>query len=84
MNLEQEIVNIKERNQKVSMDKAWEISWARRILISILTFVVAEAWLIVIHEPKSWLKALVPVLGYVLSTLTIPAIKKIWGNHYGK
>ena len=84
MNLEQEIINIKERNQKVSMDKAWEISWARRILISILTFVVAEAWLIVIHEPKSWLKALVPVLGYVLSTLTIPAIKKIWGNHYGK
>jgi len=84
MNLEQEILEIKQRNRKVEVDKAWEISWARRILISILTFVVAEVWLMVINEPKSWLKALVPVLGYVLSTLTTPAIKKIWENYYEK
>lgn len=84
MNLEQEIINIKERNRKVESDKAWEVSWTRRILISVLTFIVAEAWLIVIHEPNSWLKALVPVLGYILSTLTIPAIKNFWGNYYAK
>lgn len=78
MDIVQEIIEIKQRNQKVEMDKAWEISWTRRILISLLTFIVAETWLVIIHEPNSWLKALVPVFGYILSTLTIPVIKKIW------
>ncbi len=78
MNLEQEIIEIKQRNQKVEMDKAWEVSWARRGLISLLTFIVAETWLMIIQEPNSWLKALVPVLGYILSTLTIPVIKRLW------
>ena len=31
--LEQEINNIKERNKRVEAGKAWETSWARRILI---------------------------------------------------
>lgn len=36
MNIETEIQKIQERNQKVEKDKAWEISWTRRILISVL------------------------------------------------
>ncbi len=82
MNLEQEIIEIKQRNQKVETDKAWEVSWTRRGLISLLTFIVAETWLVIIHEPNSWLKALVPVIGYILSTLTIPAIKKVWTKQF--
>ena len=29
--LEQEIEQIKERNKRVELDKAWETSWTRRI-----------------------------------------------------
>jgi len=31
MDIEKEIEIIKERNRRVELDKAWEISWTRRI-----------------------------------------------------
>ena len=31
MDLEQEIAQIKERNARVELDKAWERSWTRRL-----------------------------------------------------
>jgi len=76
--LDQELQAIKERNRRVELDKAWETSWTRGISISVLTYIVALIWLIMIHEPKAELKALVPVAGFVLSTLSLPALKKLW------
>jgi len=78
MDLEQEILLIKERNKKVESDKAWERSWTRRLSIAVFTYIIAEAWLLIISEPRSWLKAFVPVVGYILSTLSLPPIKKLW------
>ena len=40
MDLEKEIEQIKQRNKKVELDKAWETSWTRRICIMILTYIV--------------------------------------------
>lgn len=78
MNIEQEILEIKERNKKVEQDKAWELSWTRRIVIAAITYIIAAAWLVVIHEPNLWWKAFVPVAGYILSTLSLSAIKNWW------
>ena len=78
MNIEQEILDIKQRNIKVETDKAWERSWTRRLSIAVSTYIVAEAWLLIIKEPNSWLKAIVPVAGYILSTLSLPQIKSWW------
>jgi hypothetical protein len=78
MNTELEIQNLKERNKRVELDKAWERSWTRRLTIMVLTFIVASIWLLVIKESHVLLKAMVPTLGYLLSTLSIPQIKKIW------
>ncbi len=76
--IEKEIEIIRLRNSKVELDKAWEISWARRIFITLITYLIAWVWLVLIHEPKSWLKAFVPVVGYILSTLTLPPLKNWW------
>lgn len=76
--IESDILNIQERNARVELDKAWEKSWARRVSIMILTFIVASIWLYIINENYVLLKAIVPTLGYLLSTLSIPQIKKIW------
>ena len=38
--IEQEIIQIKERNKRAETDKAWETSWTRRICICILTYIV--------------------------------------------
>lgn len=78
MNIEQEIKDIKDRNNRVESDKAWEISWVRRGFILAITYVFAFWWLQTIHEISAELKALVPTAGYLLSTLSLPAIKNIW------
>jgi hypothetical protein len=78
MDLEQEIQKISERNKKVELDKAWETSWARRLFIAGITYVVAFIWLVLLDESIPHLKALVPVGGYLLSTLSLPPLKRWW------
>jgi hypothetical protein len=82
MELEKEIEIIKERNKKVEADKGWETSWTRRIFIALATYLIAAAWLYLIHETAAWLKAAVPVMGYLLSTLSLSFIKKWWQKIY--
>ena len=57
MEIEKEIETIKERNSRVELDKAWEVSWTRRLFIAISTYVIAGAWLIVIKDSFPLLKA---------------------------
>jgi hypothetical protein len=83
MNTENEIQALKERNIRVELDKAWETSFTRRIFICAITYIVASAWLYIIGEKGIWLKAVVPVAGYILSTISIPQIRKIWSKKYG-
>ncbi|MFZ2150362.1 MAG: hypothetical protein WAV15_04360 [Minisyncoccia bacterium] len=84
-NLEKEVELIKNRNLKVESDKAWEISWTRKLFITIVTYVIAGIWLVVIHDTFPWLKAFVPAAGYLLSTLSLPFIKTWWSkNNAGK
>lgn len=78
MDTEREIFDIKERNKKVEADKAWETSWVRRIFIAGVTYFTAAVWLVLIHDSIPWLKALVPVAGYILSTLSLPPLKSFW------
>ncbi len=80
--IETELKTIRERNNRVENDKAWEVSWVRRFTISIITYIVAAIWLVMIHENNFWLKAFVPVLGYILSTLSLPIIKRYWLNGF--
>jgi len=78
MNIEQEIQNIKDRNRNVETDKAWERSWTRRIFIAFITYIIALIWLRMINDTTPWLKAFIPALGYILSTLSLPFVKTWW------
>lgn len=84
MNIEEEILAIQERNRRVEVDKAWETSWTRRIFITAATYVIAGIWLVLIDDSYPWLKAFVPSGGYVLSTLSLPIVKRWWGNRRKK
>lgn len=76
---------IRERNARVEADKAWETSVTRRGIISLFTYAVVVLFLVLIDAPNPWLNALVPAGAYVLSTLTLPFIKKWWlASSYGK
>lgn len=76
--IEQRIAAIEERNQRVEYDKAWESSWARKLSIIILTYIVVVLYLQFVVHIDPWINALVPVIGFFLSTLTISVIKKRW------
>lgn len=77
--LENEIIKIKVRNKKVELDKSWETSWARRICICILTYIVVVIYSIMIKNITNiWLSSLVPVIGFTLSTLSLKLVRNIW------
>lgn len=77
--VEQEINNIKKRNKRVELDKKWETSWTRKICICILTYavVIAYSYLVRIYN-NIFLSSLVPVIGFIFSTLSLRLIRKIW------
>ena len=73
-----EIELLKVRNKRVELDKAWEISWTRKLLIASITYIIASFWLWTIDEADVFLKAVVPTVGYILSTVSIPYARKLW------
>lgn len=83
-NLEQELARIKERNLRVEADKTWETSLFRKLLISVITYIVAALALYSIGVDDFYLGAIIPTLGFLLSTLSLPAIKKWWLKRYFK
>ncbi len=76
--IEEQLTIIRERNIRVESDKAWETSAFRKISIAAITYVIASAVLYVIGVSNFYLSAIIPTLGYLLSTLSLPVIKKWW------
>jgi hypothetical protein len=75
---ESDLESLRLRNIRVENDKAWETSWARRLSIAAMTYLVLVLYLPLLGLQKSYLHATVPVIGYLLSTLTLPVLKKAW------
>ena len=72
------IDEIKRRNQRVDADKAWETSWTRKVIILFLTYIVIVIFFYFAGLPKPLINAIVPAVAFVLSTLTVPLLKKWW------
>lgn len=78
--IQKELAVLHERNKRVETDKAWEVSWTRRVFIAAVTYIFAALWLLAINDTKPFLTALIPTAGYLLSTITLPPLKRWWGN----
>jgi len=76
--LQIELDKIKERNRKVEADKAWETSWSRKIIVAILTYTVIVIFFFFADLPNPFVNSIVPTLGFMISTLSVPIFKKIW------
>ncbi len=75
------IAKIEERNAKVELDKKWEGSFTRRILLMIFTYLAIFFYFLAIDIPSAALNAVVPTIGFLLSTLTLPLFKRIWTKY---
>jgi len=82
--LKREVATIKERNQRVEADKAWETSWARVLSIVVVTYIIATIALFTIGNNSPFTNALIPTIGFFLSVQSLPFIKRAWIKHYLK
>lgn len=76
--LEERVASIEQRNKSVELDKAWETSWTRRILIILFTYIVIGIFFQIVGVPRAWINAFVPAIAFALSSLTMPLIKRAW------
>lgn len=82
--IKKEIQEIKDRNFRVEKDKAWETSLFRKALISILTYIVVVLFFYFADLPKPFINAIVPTLGFLLSTFSMSFVKSIWIKNNAK
>lgn len=82
--LSDRVKKIEVRNKRVEADKAWETSWTRKILIAVFTYLAIALYLKFIVGIDPWINAIVPTVGFLLSTLTLPWFKKLWLMYFYK
>ena len=77
--LEERVIEITERNKRVELDKKWETSKTRKICIAVLTYIVVIIYTSIISITSTvFLSSLEPVMGFLLSTLSLKAVRKVW------
>ena len=69
---------IERRNTSVTLDKKWETSWTRKLGIVILTYLVVLVYLYIIGNDNPWINAIVPPVGFFLSTLALGWLRMYW------
>lgn len=79
--LEVRIKKIEARNNLVEIDKAWETSYTRKFILIVFTYLAIGLYLNAIGVSRPWLNSIVPSLGFLLSTLSLPFFKKIWNKY---
>ena len=78
MTIEEEIMLLKERNKKVDCNKAWEVSMTRRLSIIIITYILVSFVMYALNIDRYLINAIIPTLGFFLSTLSIEFLKLLW------
>lgn len=74
--LENRLRQIENRNALVEGNKAWETSLIRRLSVASLTYVTVVVYHLIIGAHNVFVISLVPVMGYLLSTLSLQFIRK--------
>lgn len=75
-----EVAALKARNARVEAAKGWEQSSTRRILIAAFTYIVIVLFFLAAGLPNPFVNAIVPTLGFLLSTLSLEAVRRRWGR----
>ncbi len=76
--MEKRLAAIEQRNKRVELDKKWETSITRKVIIALLTYAVIVIFFYFAGLPKPFINSIVPTAGFVLSTLSLPYFRKLW------
>jgi len=78
MDIENEIILLKQRNTIVDANKKWERSPIRIILVCLMTYGIVLLYSFLLDIGSNiFLSAAVPVIGFFLSTLSLNFIRKL-------
>ena len=67
--LQQAVANIEARNKRKDFEKQWEVGPARALIIIALTYGCLFCYMWLVNIEAALLSAVVPTVGYALSTL---------------
>ncbi|MCR4311052.1 MAG: hypothetical protein NUV54_00565 [Candidatus Taylorbacteria bacterium] len=76
--IKKDVAEIKARNKRVELDKAWETSLTRKVVVAVLTYIVVVLFFFVSDLGNPFVNAVVPTVGFLLSTFSVPLFKKWW------
>ena len=82
--LQKDIEHIMRRNRQVEKNKAWETSGFRKLLLIIFTYLTIAIYLRFINVDRHWINAIVPAIGFWLSTISLPFFKSLWEKYIHK
>ncbi len=84
ISLEERVTKIEDRNRLVELNKSWETSWTRKALLIVFTYISIALYLKYVVGIDPWISAVVPSVGFLLSTLTLPWFKALWTKYLYK
>ncbi len=76
--LRAQLMAVYERNNRVELNKRWETSTTRFICVACITYLTMNLILWSIDGPFPPVHAIIPTVGYMLSTLSLPKVKSWW------
>jgi hypothetical protein len=80
--IEERVAAIEARNRRVEGDKEWETSLVRRGGVLLVTYLLATLTLAVIGTETPYIMAVIPTLGFFLSTLTLSFVRERWERRH--
>jgi len=78
MNFKHEIIKIKKRNTRADADKAWERSFFRCVLTSLIAYGFIAYLLKIVNVPEFFNAAIIPAIAYFVIQVVLFIIKRIW------
>lgn len=82
--IKSELELIKQRNKRVELNKAWETSLTRKLIIFVFTYILIGLTFVVIGNSEPWINAIIPTFAFFISTLTLPFVREYWQKHIYK
>ena len=79
--IESEIIKIQDRNKRVELNKKWETSISRKVIVALLTYIVIVIFFYFAELPNPLINSIVPTAAFVVSTLSLSFFKKIWEKY---
>ncbi len=69
---------IEHRNASVELNKSWETSNTRKLFVALFTYITIGVYFLVTQVDKPFINAIVPTLGFLLSTLSLSWVRQMW------